>query len=86
MDDSGESPLPDSVPLESSCPKCGQPMEAGFVYYNRQLFSWMATRPEHWWKVDVSDHLAPRSVHVMLYAAAARCRACRIVTFEYSPE
>jgi len=75
----------DSGPLQSQCPKCGGPMEAGFLFYDYHRVSWMHSRPAHFWQVDGSDHLGPKSSHGMLYAAGTRCRACGIVTFQYLP-
>jgi len=80
-----ESSAENSTPLQSQCPKCGNPMEAGFLRYDRSRTSWQQTRPEHWWQEKPGDHLGPRSLEVTVYAPASRCNECRIVTFEYAP-
>jgi Domain of unknown function (DUF6487) len=74
-----------AAPLELQCPKCGLPMEGGFLSFDYGHTRWVRTRAEHFWQADASEHLGPRQVGVV-YASAGRCRACRVVSFGYPAE
>lgn len=68
------------------CPKCGGPMETGFLYFDYHRTSWLRERPQHFWQGDFSDHLGPSTSAGLIDCPGARCRECHLVLFEYPPE
>jgi hypothetical protein len=72
-----------SAPLPTSCPRCGKPMEVGFLYLDHHRTSWLRERPEHVWQGDFSDHLGPKTTAGLVNYPGFRCRDCQVILFVY---